>query len=115
MQDLFKEDWIGLNENWSLGRLMQDTLKAQWPEMTTIIVLDNPSLMRELLRKGMGIGFVPEISWKNFGKEKLVYKKIRDFNIWRCICIAYRKDKYLTEAEKECIDGIRNYFESMNH
>lgn len=114
MQDLFEEDWISLNENWSLGRLVQDTLKAQWTEITPTIVLDNPSLMRELLRKGMGIGFVPEISWKNFGKENLVYKKIMDFNVCRCICIAYRKGKYLTEAEKECIDGIRNYFESMN-
>ena len=115
MQDLVEEDWIGLNENWSLGRLMQSTLKAQWPEMTTTIVLDNPSLMRELLRKGMGIGFVPEISWQNFGKEKLVYKKIKDFNVWRCICIAYRKGKYLTEAEKECIDGIWTYFQRVNH
>lgn len=113
MDDLKEESWIALNENWSLGRLIKDAVKQFLPEISINILLDNPSLMRELLRKGMGIGFVPEISWKNFGKDTLVLRNVEGFDVRRCICICYRKDKYLTEAEKDCLDMIRQYFKCM--
>lgn len=113
MDDLAGEELIGLSENWSLGRMVTDQLQRfeRRPDLT--ICLDNPSLVRSLLKKGMGIGFVPEMTWRGFARDHIVLRQVRDFDLGRNICIAYREDKYLTEAERTCIDGIRDYFKTI--
>ena len=110
MADLMEEDFICLDENWVLGRLVQQHFQKLPRQPKTAIWVDNPSLMRDLLRKGMGIAFVPSVSWKGFGEESVVMRQVEDFIAPRTVCICYRQDKYITLEEKACMDGIREYF-----
>lgn len=110
LKDLMGEDVICLNENWSLGKLVHENLKhrAQSPEAS--VWVDNPSLMRDLLKKGLGIALVPSVSWEGFAGNDVAMKRIRDFDVRRTVCVCWNRDKYLTRQEKDCIRWIREYF-----
>ena len=110
LSDLMDQELIGLNENWALGRIVSQNLQKQELRPETTVWVDNPSLMRDLLRKGLGIALVPSLSWEGFARNEVVMKRVEDFSVSRIVCICWRRDKYLTQQERDCIRGIREYF-----
>lgn len=110
LRDLVEEDFICLNENWSLGKLVHENLKHQTQRPEPSVWVDNPSLMRDLLKKGLGIALVPSVSWEGFAGNDVVMKHIRDFDVRRTVCVCWNRDKYLTQQERDCIRWIREYF-----
>lgn len=110
LRDLTGEDFVCLNENWALGRIVHENLKNRTQRPEPSVWVDNPSLMRDLLKKGLGIALVPAVSWEGFAGDEVVMKRVRDFCVKRTVCICWRRDKYLSAQEKNCIRGIREYF-----
>ena len=60
--------------------------------------------------KKLGITFVPSLSWDNFGGENIVLREVDDIHISRIIFLRTKTSKYLTKEQKECIQGIKEYF-----
>lgn len=110
VEDLLGEEFICLNEAWMLGKMVQRKLREMGLSLKTAVLVDNPSLMRELLRKGLGMAFVPKWSWEEFAPDTVAMRTVEDWNLWRTACICYRKKRYLTKEENACIRGIREYF-----
>jgi len=113
LSDLLSEEFISLNEQWELGReIMREAHKRLFSPRMTMFV-DNPNMMRELLRAHLGIAFVPATSWHDFAGEEIVLRPVEDFSLRRVIYLRTKARKYLTKEQKECIRGIREFFESV--
>ena len=115
MADLGSEEFICLNEQWELGREISAELNKLLftPKMTMFV--DNPNMMRELLKAGLGIAFVPAISWKSFAGEEIVLRPVEGFRLKRNIYLQTGTSKYITKEQKECIHGIKEFFSNFVH
>ncbi|MBO5346701.1 MAG: hypothetical protein J6A45_00990, partial [Lachnospiraceae bacterium] len=78
------------------------------PKMTMLV--DNPNMMRELLKYHLGIAFVPSVSWHDFAGEEIIIRPVEDFELKRAIYLRTKPRKYLTREQKECILGIKEFF-----
>ena len=110
LKDLTQQEFISLNTNWVLGQDIEKEMKKHLFVPRTTMWVDNPNLMRELLREHMGIAFVPSISWHSFAGEEVIMRPVEDCRMSRCIYLNTQSRKYLTKEQKECIRGIKEFF-----
>lgn len=110
LHDLVQEEFISLNESWELGRTIKEAMEAFFFEPMTTMIVDNPNMMRELLKAHLGIAFVPAISWGAFAGDEVVLRYVEGVNLSRCIYIRTKPGKYLTKEQRECICGIKEFF-----
>lgn len=110
LSDLTQEEFINLNEHWELGREITREMNRRLftPKMTMLV--DNPNMMRELLKYHLGIAFVPSVSWHDFAGEEIIIRPVEDFELKRAIYLRTKPRKYLTREQKECILGIKEFF-----
>lgn len=109
VKDLQHEDFISLNEYWELGRIVKREMERNLVEPNETMVVDNPNMLRELLNAQLGIAFVPTLSWDNLGKN-ITLREVEGIHLNRTIYLRAKPHKYLTQEQKECISGIKEYF-----
>ncbi|WP_310601833.1 LysR family transcriptional regulator [Anaerosporobacter sp.] len=110
ISDLKDEEFISLNENWSLWETMRKAMESASFEPKIIMRVDNPSLMRELLSCQMGVAFVPEVTWHSFAGENIVMRLVEGCSMERNIWLKYKENRYLSHSMKACADGIEEFF-----
>ncbi len=110
LNDLIKEEFISLNEYWELGRVIKEAMDQIYFVPKTTMIVDNPNMMRELLKARLGIAFVPELSWGGFAGDEVVLRPVEGFDLGRYIYLQTKPRKYLTKEQKECIRGIKEFF-----
>lgn len=114
LTDLEKEEFINLNSNWALTReIAQEMKRLRFTPKVTMWV-DNPNLMRELLKAHMGIAFVPALSWKSFAGEEVVIRPVKGCAMKRYVYLQTPERAYMTREQKECVKGIREYFQRLS-
>lgn len=108
--DLIQEEFINLNEHWELGRAIRQEMDRLLfaPKMTMMV--DNPNMMRELLKSHLGIAFVPAVSWRSFAGEEIAIRPVEDFRLKRVVYLRTSPRKYLTREQKQCLAGIKEFF-----
>lgn len=100
LKDLEKEEFIYLNSNWALSRnISREMEKLRFTPRVTMWV-DNPNLMRELLRAHMGITFVPAVTWHSFAGEEVVMRPVKGCNMKRGV-VPSNSAAYLSDERKE--------------
>lgn len=109
LKDLIHEDFISLNEYWELGRIVKKEMENSFIELNDTMIVDNPNMLRELLNAQLGIAFVPTLSWDNFGNN-IVLKNVEGVHLNRTIYLRTKSNRFLTQEQKECIEGIKEYF-----
>lgn len=110
LRDLEEEDFISLNSNWALSRdIRQEMDRIRFVPKVTMWV-DNPNLMRELLKAGMGIAFVPSVTWHAFAGEEVHIRPVKECNVMRYVYLRTPEGVHLTREQKECIKGIEEFF-----
>lgn len=113
LADLEKEEFICLNDSWSLQKIIEEQCKARGIQLSTTIQLDNPDILRRLLCQNLGIAFVPEKTWGvDFAKGMLEMRTITDFSIRRYVYISW-KTGYLARNTQKCIALIKNFFQRI--
>lgn len=113
LHDLAGEEMISLNPEWELYGVTARALEAVsfTPRITTWV--DNPNLLRDLLRMGMGLAFVPLVSWRAFAGNEVVFRPLADCTIRRGIYLVQRQGAEPTQTLSECMKGIRVFFEKQ--
>ncbi len=109
--DLSEEHFISLSPAWTLSNYIANSCaKADFqPDIT--IQLDNPSLMRNFLRDGLGIAFIPEITWGTaFANNDLVLRRVKNISIERYVYLKWNCDTYLSKNILNCIQLIQEFF-----
>lgn len=110
MEDLAEEEFISLNENWSLGRGIRQEMNRIGFTPNVTMWVDNPNLMRELLAAHMGIAFVPEVTWNSFAGEEVVMRQVADCDIRRNVYLGYPQNRLLSREKRKCIRDIKEFF-----
>lgn len=113
LADLEKEEFICLNDSWSLQKMIEEQCKARGVQLSTTIQLDNPDILRRLLCQNLGMAFVPEKTWGvDFAKGMLELRTITDFSIKRYVYISW-KTGYLARNTQKCIVLIKDFFQKI--
>ncbi|CAI3199510.1 LysR family transcriptional regulator [Clostridium neonatale] len=111
--DLEEEEFICLNDSWSLQKMIEEQYKNRGVQLSTSIQLDNPDILRHLLCKNLGVAFVPEKTWGvDFARGMLELRTIADFSIRRYVYISW-KTGYLAQNTKKCITLIKDFFQKL--
>jgi len=110
-KDLINEPFLALSNNWSLGRLLQHHFDEIHFVPSSLLVLDNPSLMREFLQEGFHIAFIPEITWKNsVANPSYIVRPVEDISMKRYVYLEWDSSIHLSDTIKLCISAIQDYF-----
>ncbi len=110
LSDLVQEEFASLNEYWQLGREIKAAMERVSFVPKATMIVDNPNMMRELLKARLGIAFVPSVSWDSFAGDEIVLRPVEGINLSRYIYLHTKPRKYLTKEQKECIQGIKEFF-----
>lgn len=71
-KDLEKFVFVGLNKEIELQRTIDHFLSSQNISLNYQYQSDEPATVRQLIANGLGIGFIPAISWKSFDSKDIV-------------------------------------------
>ena len=115
LSDLVQEEFISLNEYWQLGREIKEAMERVSFVPKATMIVDNPIMMRELLKARLGIAFVPSVSWDAFAGDEIVLRPVEGINLSRYIYLRTKPRKYLTREQKECIQGIMEFFANVQN
>ena len=114
LHELDGEEFISLNRNWTLTRIIErETERCGFRPQVTMWV-DNPNLMRELLRGRMGIAFIPDVSWRAFASQEIVIRQVTDCPMERYIYLSAGQGVPITREQRECMEGIREFFREQD-
>ncbi len=110
LSDLAEMEFICLHKGKSL-RTITD-LYCQMAGFSPRVVLecDSPETVRELICAGMGISFVPSITWRGMDTRNIVLRRISSPVCKRCINLSWRKKGYLSPAVILFRDFVQDYF-----
>ena len=110
LNDLVQEEFISLNEYCELVREIKEAMERIFFVPRNTMIVDNPNMMRELLKARLGIAFVPALSWDAFAGDEIVLRPVEGVELSRFIYLHTKPRKYLTREQKECIRGIKEFF-----
>ena len=109
-EDLSQEEFISLNHHWELTREITREMNRNHFQPKITMWVDNPNLLRELLKAHMGIAFVPAITWHSFAGEEVKMRPVENCRMVRCIYLHTTFGKHLTAEQKQCMRLIREFF-----
>jgi DNA-binding transcriptional LysR family regulator len=78
---------------------------------------DEPSTIKGLIGAGLGVGFVPALSWLSYQNESELSRparlRIKEPHCQRTIALAWRETRYLSHAARAFRDFVVAYFQSL--
>ena len=75
-----------------------------------VLECDSPETVRELICAGMGISFVPSITWRGMDTRNIVLRRLTAPDCKLYINLSWRKKGYLTPAVILFRDFVQDYF-----
>ena len=79
----------------------------------TIISVDAKSVMIDLMKRNMGVAFLPQNSWKQYFGDELVFKTVADLPMQRELYLATRNTWCKNDEEFKCLDILQDYFDEV--
>lgn len=110
-KDLFKYGFIELGPSHNLHRITKELCKTHSFPINTIMTVDSPAMLRDLVKMNLGIAFIPEITWKPFINDGLEFRIVSDMPMKRYVQLQLNNKKHLTKAARCCKIVITEYFE----
>ena len=74
---------------------------------------DNHDTIFSFIQIGMGIAFVPKLTWNAQGNEGISLVKVKDQHCYRFINLYWNKNRYLSKGAKLFMDYAINYFKNL--
>lgn len=93
-------------------RVITDELCAQAGfEPNIVLESDSPATVRDLISLGVGLSFVPQISWQGMDEDKSVsLVEISEPKCSRSIVMTWRSDRCLTKAASKLREYLVTFF-----
>ena len=112
LQDAAEMEFICLHKGKSL-RTITD-LYCQMAGFTPRVVLecDSPEMVRELILAGVGISFVPSVTWRGMDTENILLRRISFPKCRRYLELGWREG-YLSPSAVLFRDFVRDYFQEL--
>ncbi len=78
-----------------------------------IISVDTKSVMIDLMKRNMGVAFLPNNSWQQYFGDELVFKIVADLPIQRELYLATRNTWCKNDEEFKCLEILQDYFNGV--
>lgn len=111
MKDIAKENFIQLR-----GRQLTDITRANCQlagfEPNIVLYTDFPGTTLDLIELGLGITFMPEITWCNISRGGIIQRRVEDAKMYRYISLSWRQNGYFSIGANLLKDHLLRFFES---
>ena len=79
----------------------------------TIISVDTKSVMIDLMKRNMGVAFLPQNSWQEYFDDELTFKNVADLPMQRELYLAIRNTWCRNDEEFKCLEALQDYFNGV--
>ncbi|MBQ9947460.1 MAG: LysR family transcriptional regulator [Oscillospiraceae bacterium] len=81
--------------------------------LDNIISVDSKSVLLDLMKRNMGVAFLPQNSWQQYFGDELVFKTVADLPIQRELYLATRNTWCRNDEEFKCLEVLQDYFNEV--
>lgn len=113
LREVSRMEFICLHKGKSLRTITDMYCQMAGFEPTVILECDSPETVRELICAGMGISFVPSITWRGMDTSSIVLCPLSFPSCKRYINLGWRRDGRLSPAAVLFRDFVRDYFAAL--
>lgn len=113
LREVANEEFICLQRGKSLRTITDTYCKMAGFEPTVILESDSPETVRELIRAGIGISFIPCVTWSGLQTGNIALVPISFPRCKRYINLSWRKTGYLSPAAQLFRDFVCEYFQAL--
>lgn len=110
LSEVAGEEFICLQRGKSLRTITDMYCKIAGFEPSVVLESDSPETVRELIRAGIGISFIPSITWQGMETENLILVPISFPQCKRYINLSWRSQGYFSPAAELFRDFVQEYF-----
>lgn len=104
VKDLEKEKFITMNGKTGLYKLTNEICNAEGFSPNIVIQSDDPDYIRKYIEMGLGISFVPSLSWKGTFSDNVECRRV--FNAKRYTFVYLNTQKYTSKATLAFLDML---------
>jgi DNA-binding transcriptional LysR family regulator len=112
LREVKDEPFISMNEGYGFRNLTDEFCREAGFVPNIAFEGDEPGVIGDLVRQGLGIAFIPEITLVQCSQPFLNKLKIVEPKCQRTIGLGWSKKKYLTEAAQQFRQFVFEYFSS---
>ena len=113
LKEVANENFISLKEGKPLRKITDDYCKKAGFKPKIIFESDDPATVRELIKAGQGVAFIPQISWGSSVGSSIVFLHIEEPVCRRTIYIEWNEKRYLSKASALFRNFALNYFKRL--
>lgn len=110
LSEVANEEFICLQRGKSLRTITDIYCKIAGFEPSVVLESDSPETVRELIRAGIGISFIPSITWQGMETKDLVLVPIEAPQCKRYIHLSWRATGYFSPAAVLFRNFLQEYF-----
>ena len=96
-----------------INHLIDQSLQAAHFSPDSYDYCDNSFLLNEMVAKGMGLAFLPFLTWLHYNDPNIVLLRVPELNIVRYINLTWNENLYLSRSARAFIDYTKEYFASL--
>ena len=108
--DVAEEEFICLRQGKNLRTLTDMYCKMAGFEPKVIMESDSPEIVRELIGAGIGISFIPSITWSGMDTANIALLPVTAPECKRYINLSWNTDGYLSKSAVCFRDFVKDYF-----
>lgn len=110
LREVAQEEFICLQKGKSLRSITDNYCKVAGFDPNVILECDSPETVRELISAGVGISFIPMVTWSGMESDSVRLVPISFPQCRRYINLSWREHGYLSPAAVLFRDFVRAYF-----
>lgn len=114
LSEVADEAFISLKPGYNLRNISDAIMRQAGLSFRFAFEGDNPAVIPNLIRAGLGIGFVPAITWSTAMKSSLVLLRITGTTLERTLGLSWREDRYPSRAEQHFRRFVVAYFSGLS-
>ncbi|MCR2806318.1 LysR substrate-binding domain-containing protein [Paenibacillus soyae] len=113
LSELSEDGFISLKPGKQLRDTTDSLCRAAGFEPRMIYECDEPSMVRSLVRAGLGVSFIPSVTWGGSQGSSVVLLSIEEPVSKRSIEISWYADRYITKAAREFKAFVQDYYRKL--
>lgn len=107
--DIMDKPFITMRANYSMYNLTREICRDLGFEPRIALQGEDPEYIRQCVNLGLGVAFVPTLSWRGLLSEEVELRTVGDYG--RDICIYSRKNAYEPEYVEDFYNMLMKAFE----
>ena len=113
LSEVADEAFISLKPGYNLRNISDALMRNAGLNFRFTFEGDNPAVIPNMIQAGLGIGFVPAITWSMALGSSLTLLRLTDTKVERTLGLSWRQDRYPSQAEERFKGFVVDYFSKL--